>query len=172
MFAIVPDPSLPGSVVVADGNANGADMDISVLSSPDGQQPFTIRTLVRTGTRMHSSGRVHGVATDAEDIAGMAASSLLLQTIPTGLSRDDAKRVNKAAVAQADTLARDRTRWSFQPVVLDGVTYALRFRILGQGFIAHADFGDCVIAVWGTGTLPPELQRVQRVEREHLPHFS
>jgi hypothetical protein len=54
-------------------------------------------------------------------------------------------------------------------MVLDGTSFALRFRILGQGFVAHADLGDCVVAAWGTGALPPELNRVQKVESASLP---
>ena len=170
MFAVVPDPWLPGSVVVADGNDDGDEMDISISIRPgEDQPPFTLRTLVRTGTRIHASGTVHDVATDATSIAGLAASSLLLQTFPAGLSRDDAKQLQRAVTAQADTLARDHTRWSYGPMELDGASYALRFRILGQGFVAHADLGDCVIAAWGTGTLPSELKRVQKVESAALP---
>ena len=170
MFAVVPDPWLPGSVVVAGVNDDGVETDISISVRPgENQPPFTLRTLVRTGTRMHASGMVHGVATDATSIAGLAASSLLLQTFPTGLSRDDAKELQGAVIAQADTLARDHARWSYSPMELDGVAFALRFRILGQGFVAHADLGDCVIAAWGTGTLPSALKRVQKIESADLP---
>jgi hypothetical protein len=172
MFAIVPDPWLPGSVVVANGNNNGVEMDFSVSIRIEGEQPFTARTLVRTGTRMHSSGLVHGVATDAVDIAGMAATGLLLETFPSGLPRDEAKSQLEHVVAQAQTLARDSVRWSFRPVILDDVAFALRFRVLGQGFVAHADFGDCVMATWGTGPLPPELQRVKRVHSNVVPWSS
>jgi hypothetical protein len=169
MFAIVPDPMVPGSVVVGGGHDDGVEAEVSVsVPTGDEQAPFTLRTLLRTGTRIHPSGVVMGTATDAVSIAGMAATGLLLQTLPTGLSRSEAKDHHAAVVAQADTLARDHERWSFRAVDLGGTSYALRFRILGQGFIAHADLGDCVVAAWGTGALPDALRRVQKLESGSL----
>jgi hypothetical protein len=170
MLTIVPDPWIPGSVVVADGNDEGVETDISVSVTPgDGPPPFTVRTLLRTGTRIHASGLVRGVATDAVAIAHLAASSLLLQAIPSGLPPAETRSAMHASEAAADTLAQDHARWSFRPMVLDDTSFALRFRILGQGFVAHADLGDCVVAAWGTGALPPELNRVQKVESASLP---
>jgi hypothetical protein len=170
MLAIVPDPLPTGSVVVADGNDDGMQTDISVSVGPlDGDEPFTVRTLLRSGTQISPSGVVHGVATDAVAIAHLAVASLLLQAIPSGQPSAETRSAMKAVESAADTLARDHNRWSFRAMDLGGVSYALGFRVLGQGFVAHADLGDCVVAAWGTGSLPSRLKRVQRIDSTSLP---
>ncbi|PRY69052.1 hypothetical protein B0I08_103258 [Glaciihabitans tibetensis] len=172
MLALVPDPWIPGSEVVGGGSDDGVETDVSISIRPGGaQQPFTVRTLVRTGRRMHpTTGVVHGVATDWVSIASMAATGLLLQTFPEGLQRAEAKRLARTVVAQGDELARDHASWSFTPMVLERVAYALRFRILDQGFVAHADVGGSALAAWGTGPLPPALSRVHWLESSGVPH--
>lgn len=63
-----------------------------------------------------------------------------------------------------DGSRRDRAAWAFAPLVLAHVTYALWHRPLAGGFVAHADFGDRVLAAWGNGDLPSELLRMQLVD--------
>lgn len=168
MITVVPNPLTPGSVVVGDEHTEGITSDISVQIRSDDGQLFTVRTSLRTGERMDPNGFVHGVMTDTVAIATLSVAGLLLQSIASGLSDAETRKLMHAALADADTLARDHEGWSFSPMLLDGVTFALRYRILEQGFVAHADTGDSAVSAWGPGDLPAELGQTQRVDSRSL----
>jgi hypothetical protein len=163
MRAVVPYPVAPDIAVVGSGRSEGTTTDISVEIHPHASPPFTIRTLLRTGTRMGPRGFIHGEMTDAVSMASLAVTGLFLRSIPSGTPRQDAGQLVNTALAKADALARDHNGWSYTPMVLESVTYALRYRLLDQGFVAHADIGDSAIAAWGAGDLPEALGQVQRV---------
>lgn len=167
MRAVVPDPWIPNSCVVQTGNDDGVPSEISVeVPRPNGQQPFTVRTMVRLGERIGPGGRPHGTMTDSISVATQAGVALRLQAMPAGLPRADARSVIDVAEAESRALAQERGGWAFSPVVLDTISYALWYRPHPLGFIAHADLGDRVIAAWGAGDLPEAMGRLQLVDAQ------
>jgi hypothetical protein len=164
MLAIVPDPWVADSKVISTGTNDGVLLDVSV-EVPSAQGPaFTVRTLQLLGERINSAGWPHGIFTDPISVATMAANSLMLHSIPPGLPREEAIRLVEAADTQSQAVARDRAGWTFVPMMVGDVSYALWHRSLARGFIAHADLGDRVLAAWGAGDLPRTLLRMQLIE--------
>jgi hypothetical protein len=88
----------------------------------------------------------------------------MLQAIPAGLPRDKARELIKAATSDSQALTRDQGEWTFAPLAIADISFALWHRSHPLGFIAHADLGDRVVAAWGEGNLPPEILRMQLME--------
>ena len=150
--------------VTGTGIDDGVLSDASIEIRLSGKQTFTLRTLLRLGERVGEAGLPHSTLTDAVSVASLAASSLMLQSIPAGLPRPEMIRRVEEADAESKSMARDRGCWSLARMTLEQVSYALWHRSHALGFVAHADLGDRVLAAWGTGSLPPELLHVQLVE--------
>lgn len=127
-------------------------------------QAFTVRTLELRGERISSAGSPHGILTDPISVATLAANSLMLHAITPGPPREEAVRLMAAADTESQAVARDRTGWTFAPMVMAGVSCALWHRSFASGFIAHADLGSRVLAAWGPGELPRALFRAQLIE--------
>jgi hypothetical protein len=165
MLTLVPDPWIPETRVVGTGTDDGIPSDSSVeISISGGEQVFTLRTLIRLGQRLGSAGFPFQTMTDTVSVAALAASSLMLQAIPTGGPRDEITTLVEAADTESKAIAQDREGWSFVSMNLGEVSYALWHRSHRLGFIAHADLGDRVLAAWGPGDLPSVLNRVQLVQ--------
>ena len=164
MLVIVPDPWSADSRVTSTATQDGVLSDVSV-EIPSAQGPaFTVRTLELLGERISSAGSPYGILTDPISVATLAANSLMLHAIRPGLPREEAVGLMEAAAEESQAVARDRAGWSFAPMVMADVSYALWHRSLAGGFIAHADVGDRVLAAWGAGELPRALLRMQLIE--------
>jgi hypothetical protein len=164
VLAIVPDPWIADSCVTSAVTQDGVLSDVSVeILSAEGLA-VTVRTLELLRERTSSAGWPHGILTDPISVATLAANSLLLQSVPSGLPREDAMRLMDAANAESQAVASDRAGWAFAPMVIAGVPYALWHRSLAEGFIAHADLGGRVLAAWGPGDFPRTLLRMQLVD--------
>jgi hypothetical protein len=164
MLAVVPDPWIAESKVTGTGTDGGVPFDASIeVRSSEGLM-FTVRTLVRLGECIGSAGLPHGTMTDPISVAALAASSLMLQAIPAGLPRKETMKLMNSAAADSQRLPRDRGGWTFVPLIIADVSYALWHRPHTLGFIAHADLGNQVLAAWGEGDLPTEILRTQLKE--------
>jgi hypothetical protein len=170
MQAIAPDPLASELWATGTGTDHGVLSDASIEIRLPGEQTFTLRTLLRLGERIGEAGLPHSTLTDTVSVASLAASSLMLQSIPAGLPRPEMIKRLEEADAESKSMASDRGCWSLARMTLGQVSYALWHRSHALGFVAHADLGDRVLAAWGTGSLPPELRQVQLVEVRSLPN--
>ncbi|WP_127791843.1 hypothetical protein [Agromyces sp. LHK192] len=165
MLTLVPDPQPPGTRVAGTGTDHGVRSEISVeVPLVDGGRVITLRTIARLGQRFTEDGSPHGVLTDAVSVANLAAVSWMLQTFPNGLPRPEFVTLMESIHAEADAVASDRGSWTATSATIAGADYALWHRPHGDGFIAHLDVGDRVMAAWGPGRLPSLLRRLQLVD--------
>ncbi|KQQ22024.1 hypothetical protein ASF48_01980 [Rathayibacter sp. Leaf299] len=118
----------------------GGPDDVSVAS--DG---VVLRTLLRTGTRMVRDA-VLSTPTDRRAVAALAARSLLLETTVFAGSRAENRAAMEAVSLQADLLAATGGDW--EPLDVDGTTFALWTTRFDAGVAAAADLGPCVLAAW------------------------
>lgn len=169
MHAIAPDPLASELWATGTGTDHGVLSDASIEIRLPGEQTLTLRTLLRLGERVGEAGIAHSTLTDTVSVASLAASSLMLQSIPAGLPRPEMIKRVEEADAESKSMASDRGCWSLARMTLGHISYALWHRSHALGFVAHADLGDRVLAAWGTGSFPSELLQVQLVEVGSLP---
>lgn len=136
--------------IVGGGEDGGRLVDASVAF--DG---VVLRTLERTGTRL-VAGVVHGARTDRVSIAALAVEGLLLGTTVFAGSRAENRAALEAALSRAAALAATGGDW--EPLEVDGTTFALSAIRVDAGFAGSADLGPCVLAAWSADAavrLPP-----------------
>jgi hypothetical protein len=150
MLALVPD-DLPWEIANSSDDG-GTVTDVSVLATElDGEPAFSVRTIERPGERMNLDEVVRGILTDRASVASLAVLGLLLEAIPAGEPAAMRKAMQAASRRAAD-VGLKAGEWEPQPLALGDVTYALRVHRLREGYVATADLGPRVVALWGAAS--------------------
>lgn len=126
--------------IVGRGEDDGLLSDVSVAF-----EGGRLRTLRRTGTRM-VQGVVLATRIDRVSTAALAVEGLLFETTVFAGSRAENRAAMEAVVARSAVLAATGGDW--EPLDVDGTTYALWTTRFDAGVAAAADLGPCVLAAW------------------------
>lgn len=152
VLVLTPLSQSPVAVTAGSNGKNGwPDTTVRVGLAGRGSS-FFIRSIGRVGHRMDENGHIHGVMDDLPGTASLAVVELLLAAIAPGTSEAEARAAMEAAHRKADEVGRriyEPEIWTIRRMVVDGIGFVLRIRVLPQGFAAVADLGNYLVTMHG-----------------------